>query len=399
MKHLDIIIVGAGAAGMSLLHAIRSQNICTYSVLLIDEKIKQENDKTWCYWGKKPFDIFDKPYHQWQQIGMGLNGEYYRKDLDELRYYCIRSGDFYTKILAEVNDDPCLDFAQEAVIGVCSGEGCATVHAASGKTYTADWVFDSRPQPQLVSVFPENSTWQHFVGIEVTTDRSVFDPSSATLMDFAFGDADSVQFAYVLPFSSTRALVEITAFSQSFIDKDSFEALAHQYIGDALNCSVQEVHYVESGSIPMTSHRFERRPSPRVMRIGTVGGATRASTGYTFANIQRDSAAIVRSLQKYAHPFHGDVQSTRARFYDRLLLDFMQHEPERIPTLFYNMFKKNHPARVLRFLDGDTTFYEECMLFLTMPWEAFLKALFRQLLRPKVQRDSHHFAQPIQSTL
>ena len=72
----------------------------------------------------------------------------------------------------------------------------------------ADIVFDSRP-PRA----PANAMLQHFVGLEVEVDKPVFDSDTAILMDFRVDQSHGLHFMYVLPFSSTCALIESTMFS------------------------------------------------------------------------------------------------------------------------------------------------------------------------------------------
>src|SRR3712207_9285871 len=57
-----------------------------------------------------------------------------------------------------------------------------------------------------------------------------------------------------------------------------------------------EIAEVEDGAIPMTDAVHARRVGRRVLRLGTAGGATRASTGYTFAAMQRQAAAVAADL-------------------------------------------------------------------------------------------------------
>jgi lycopene beta-cyclase len=373
-----ILIAGAGAAGMSLAWHLMDQYPSDIDVILLDPNAKQKNDRTWCYWSTEKLPVCLNIKQEWNHIRLGLGDLTYSKVLHDLTYYCVQSSDFYKHIHEAIKNTPNFRFVRDTVTHIQSDKEIARVYTSSGQMYEADWVFDSRPQVGLSQEFPETSTWQHFVGLELETTAAVFNPEEVTLMDFAYSAEEGVQFIYVLPFSETTALVELTAFSNEAVDEAACISAIHRYVQDTWDTKVKRVIYTEKGSIPMTAYRFDRRPSPRVMRIGTAGGATRASTGYTFANIQRDSAAIVQSLTRHGHPFHGEAQSLRARFYDRILLDLMHHEPQRIPKLFYDMFRKNSPDSIFRFLDGQTTLFEELLILLTLPWPPFLKALYPQ---------------------
>ena len=63
------------------------------------------------------------------------------------------------------------------------------------------------------------------------------------------------------------------------------------------NITDYEIVEKEQGSIPMTCYKFWNHNSKNIINIGSVGGWTKASTGYTFANTTKKSKALVRFLQ------------------------------------------------------------------------------------------------------
>jgi len=51
IQKYDIIIVGAGAAGLSLASSIAQTEMLSHlQVLLLDKSEKKGNDRTWCFW-------------------------------------------------------------------------------------------------------------------------------------------------------------------------------------------------------------------------------------------------------------------------------------------------------------------------------------------------------------
>ena len=87
------------------------------------------------------------------------------------------------------------------------------------------------------------------------------------------------------------------------------------------------------------------------MHIGIPGGMLKPTTGFAFTRIQRDSAAIVRSLLARGHPF-GVTASNRAyRLCDSLLLHAMACRGGQMGSLLTTFFKYGSTGLILKFLD------------------------------------------------
>ncbi|MDB5196066.1 MAG: hypothetical protein JWP88_436, partial [Flaviaesturariibacter sp.] len=132
------------------------------------------------------------------------------------------------------------------------------------------------------------------------------------------------------------------------------------------------------GVIPMTNAEFPRRNN-NIRYIGTAGGHTKASSGYTFQFIQKETAAIVQCLEQHGHPFSKPVSAPRFSFYDEVLLSVLYHK--RLPgrDIFSRLFQKNDPKSILRFLDNETTLAEEMAIISSLPTLPFAKAAFWKL--------------------
>ena len=114
------------------------------------------------------------------------------------------------------------------------------------------------------------------------------------------------------------------------------------------------------------------------MHIGTAGGWTKASTGYTFQKSIRKTQQLVAFL-KLEKGFQNMKQKDRFWFYDLLFLDVLSKHNEKGQMLFTLMFKKNNSERIFKFLDEQTSFLEELKIMLSFPVGLFLKALWKRL--------------------
>lgn len=395
---MDVAIVGAGGAGLSLVTAL-DRLLCggqgaprPLSVALVDPVHRRSNDRTWCFWDDGPGDIEEAVHRAWKQVAVvGTDGRQRVLDLGGLRYVMVRSSDFYA-----LADDAAARIGAvrvpSPVQGVEDGDDHAIVHA-EGLQIRARWVFDSRP---AAPVLPGNtSLLQHFRGWTVRFGHDALDPDLPTLMDFSVPQPDrAVAFCYVLPSDWRRGLVEYTQFSRSTLPPAEYDTHLQAYLVDRWGTGgapgTFAVEEVEDGVIPMTDAVFARRAGRRVMRLGTAGGATRPSTGYTFAAMQRQAASVAAALVAGRDPVPPVPHLPRHRWMDAVLLRAIDAGAVRGADLLTGLFDRNPTERVLRFLDGGTPLRSDLALMRTAPFAAMTGATFadagarvrRRLSRP-----------------
>jgi lycopene beta-cyclase len=107
----------------------------------------------------------------------------------------------------------------------------------------------------------------------------------------------------VLPLDTRRALIEFTIFSEHLLPKNQYDIEVKAYINKYLGLKEYKVMHEEFGVIPMTDHAFPVNTGKHIIHIGTAGGQTKASTGYTFRRIQQHSQALVQTLTQTGKPY------------------------------------------------------------------------------------------------
>ena len=249
-----------------------------------------------------------------------------------------------------------------------TGDGADVV--VDGSAVRARWAFDSRPPEAGSSV----DVWLSFHGWQVRTVTETFDPSVPTLMDFRTPQRGEVRFVYVLPTGPREALVELTRFGAPGPLGGSADL--EGYVDTVLRPGPYEVVGEESGVLPLAAPPPRPR-SGHVLPIGNRGGMLKASTGYAYARIQRDSAAVATSLVRHGHPFDLPVASVRHRFLDAVLLEVVARDPGAVEPAFARLFSRNAGDVVLRFLDEATSPVQEARLVATLPRAPFLRAAAR----------------------
>lgn len=248
---------------------------------------------------------------------------------------------------------------------------------------TCDYLFDGAWDygrfiaERWVDATKHHSLKQHFLGRVVRTPHDTFEVDRATLFDFRTAQRGIMRFVYTMPLSAREALVEYTIFSDDLLAPPEYDRAVNDYLREVVGLDTWEVLEEESCVIPMTDYPFERRPSPRVLRIGTKGGMVKASTGYAFARIQRDSDAIAGSLARVGHPFDLSRSPQRYRLLDSIMLQVLHRHGDRAEEVFTRLFAGNPVQRVFGFLDEDESPWGNLKLMATVPIPLFLRAAAR----------------------
>ena len=244
--------------------------------------------------------------------------------------------------------------------------------------YTCDKIFNSVFDFNIVksqSNYP--LLQQHFIGWFIKSEQAVFNPDCATFMDFSVEQRGNTRFMYVLPTSATEALVEYTLFSKDLLNRKEYEDEIEIYI-KKLGITNYEIVDKEQGNIPMSSYEFWKNNSKNIINIGSAGGWTKASTGFTFRNVTKNSKKLVQFIQN-ENDFRKFHKKDKFWFYDLLFIDVLFKNNELGSRVFSLLFQNGNPALIFKFLDGETTFVEDLKVMLKCPTIPFAKALFNRI--------------------
>ncbi len=374
MDRYDYIFAGAGCAALSLVFHLNRSSLSHKKILLIDPLINQVPDKTWCYWAKKTLAIHPiNSNYSWNTLNFKIEGNSHRKDLGNLRYFHLNSKEFYYSVFQEFEKSDNIFFKEARVHDIHENEDGVLVTTLEGDQFFGNTVFDSRFIPTSLVETPFLK--QVFAGWKVETNQPIFDVTAFTLMDIEENSQSQFEFFYILPFTPTSALIEFTAYSQENIDKEILERKLKKYLSNYLKSSDYQVSFQETGVIPMTNKKRDCKHSNRIIPIGTAAGWTKASTGYTFQKIQENSSKIICNIEKGLHPLQGIKQKSRHEFYDNILLNIATKWPEKLSDVFADLFQKNPPVKVLKFLSEETSFLDEINLLGKLNYSIFIKSL------------------------
>ncbi len=371
----DYIILGAGLSGLGLaLQLTEDPFFQDKKILLLDRQEKKEDDRTWCFWHRK-----DSPWEaiiskKWRKIGFKSADFKAEIPINPYTYNKIKASAYYELCFKRLQKSGQVTFKVEAVRDFKETATGVEVSTAA-QTYNASKLFNSLLPPEILKDQKKHIVLnQHFIGWFIRTEKSVFDPETAIFMDFSIPQRGNTRFMYVLPTSPTEALVEYTLFSEELLPTETYENGIKDYLNDH-KIDNYTITATERGCIPMTVFPFEKRNSKHIVNIGTAGGWTRASTGFTFSYTQKRTAELVDFL-KENDDFRNWKTCDRYRWYDRLFLDVLYRKNGQGSFIFEAMFKNNPTDRIFRFLDGESSLTEDLKIIWNLPKKEFVRALF-----------------------
>ncbi len=118
-----------------------------------------------------------------------------------------------------------------------------------------------------------------------------------------------------------------------------------------------------------------------VYQLGTAGGQTKASTGYTFQFIQKQSEAIVVQLIEGKKLLaSASFFDKRFSLYDSTLLNILANGQLEGAAFFEQLYQRNSAAAIFKFLDNETSLAEEWRIMNTVPRWLFTKTAIREML-------------------
>ncbi|MGZ8559012.1 MAG: lycopene cyclase family protein, partial [Chitinophagaceae bacterium] len=339
----DYIICGAGCAGLSLLvRMLQSGAFQDKKFLLIDKEEKKRNDRTWCFWEIEKGFFEEVVYRQWPAFDFLSDDFTSTLSIAPYYYKMIRGKDFYQYCFGEISKHNNIDFLYGEVSNVSHHKnGISLKLNDKVLNFEHATVFNSIPLPSARKK-TDTRLIQHFKGWVIETKQSSFNKDKAILMDFRISQHFGTAFVYTLPFSESKALVEYTLFTEDLLQLEQYDQQLATYINKYWGIKDYTITEEEFGIIPMTNEKFDFYRDG-VFHIGTAGGQTKASSGYTFQFIQKQTQRIVDCLVAGEPLISIPASPKRFRFYDNTLLYILYHKKLSGKRVFTDLFKKNKP--------------------------------------------------------
>lgn len=381
-KKFDYIFCWAWAsASLCILKMYREWCLENKNILLIDKE-KELQDKSFCFWSLKndpiTHDLDEIISHSWETNHLG---KWHYISTQPYTYHHIRSKDLYAsiqKICSEMQ-------VEQRVWNIrkIDKDGSWTYIELEGEERIYwEIIFDSRTAKYQAS---EDTPiiFQSFIGWRIKTQQQHFDPKVFTLMDFEVRQSGGTQFAYILPYSDTEALIELTRFWKELISISEADEILEQYIKE--NFGTYQVYDIERWCIAMTQRNIITQKIPWVYDIGARNYNIKASTGYAFKKMYHEASQITEHIKRnnLESIASKKVPLFKKRFYlyDTLLLDILSQNPQYGKKILSKFISSNKIQNTLKFLDEETHIWQEISIFWNIPWTPFLLSLCKKIIK------------------
>ena len=320
----------------------------------------------------------DIVYKKWSSLSIQSDRVNIPLHINPYEYKMIRGLDFYFHCFSTIAFLPNIDVVYGEISIGKPGENCIRVDGEELRTGKAV-IFNSVHFPgsnQKGKFYLK----QHFKGWIIETPAHEFDPQHGILMDFNVHQSHGTTFVYLLPLAANFALVEYTLFTKDILPAAEYDDQLRTYVTEQLRITDFNIVEEEFGIIPMTNAKFPAYENG-VYHIGTSGGQTKPSTGYTFQFIQKQAKQIVADLIKKGVPSKYSNTGKRFQFYDSTLLHILANNKMPGKEIFTQLFQKNKASAVFKFLDNETTIGEDLTIINSLPKKEFLSAGIKEIIK------------------
>jgi len=382
MQHFDYIFAGFGLSGMTLFHELsKAPDFVNKTVLIVDRDAKNQNDRTWSFWAEDDIDFQHLVKKQWKRGDFHtMDGDHIPMHFQNYCYNTIEGVDFY-----DYMNDFVTQFAhvQRIQTDIISLNNQGELNTASGQ-FSGDLVFRSYfDKTDFQSEKAQQFVWQHFYGYVIKTKVPRFDADTFSFMDYRYTNAKLTNFFYVLPYTSTEALVEFTEFSAQLYTEEEYKIKVEKYINQNLGITDYEIVHTEFNAIPMTNFQLPNVQSDHVLNIGSLAGYLKPSSGYGFTRTlerNRKLALAIIAGDKLTEKSLNSSGTYKA--FDDAVLYLIATNRIHGARIFASLFKARGADFVFRFLDEKLNAWGLFLVTLSSPkkWE-FIRYFILRFMR------------------
>lgn len=369
-KKYDLVVIGAGLSSLMFLNRYLKK-FKKHSVLILESKKNIKKDQTFCVWEGPGLDSIQKnfnlqPKKTWNKILIQDQDKNISRTISPYQYVCFDGYETFNRLIKEHANQ--VEIKRNILVDKIEKQHDVFNVFCKNKLFQGHYVVDSRNNDKDLDVTSVHVK-QAFVGHEIDVPKDTFSSDQATIMSFK-DNSEEVEFTYILPFSSKKALIETTVFSKN--PNLNRIAIRHKELLKAYKD--YKILRTEKAIIPMAI--MKDKTENAALRIGTNAGMVRPSSGYSMRRIASWILNInIVKLNEVNHKYYQYKQDKFLNWLDSIFLKVIYFYPDQGPYLFMQLFSRVNMPSLIRFLSDKPSILDLIKVLWSMPKILMIKGM------------------------
>ena len=369
-KKYDLVVIGAGLSSLMFLNRYLKK-FKKHSVLILESKKSIKKDQTFCVWEGPGLDSIQKnfnlqPKKTWNKILIQNQDKNISRTISPYQYVCFDGYETFNRLIKEHANQ--VEIKRNILVDKIEKKHDVFNIFCKNKLFQGHYVVDSRNNDKDLDVTSVHVK-QAFVGHEIDVVKDTFSSDQATIMSFK-DNSEEVEFTYILPFSSKKALIETTVFSKN--PNLNRIAIRHKELLKAYKD--YKILRTEKAIIPMAI--MKDKTENAALRIGTNAGMVRPSSGYSMRRIASWILNInIVKLNEANHKYYQYKQDKFLNWLDSIFLKVIYYYPDQGPYLFMQLFSRVNMSSLIRFLSDKPSILDLIKVLWSMPKILMIKGM------------------------
>ena len=369
-KKYDLVVIGAGLSSLMFLNRYLKK-FKKHSVLILESKKNIKKDQTFCVWEGPGLDSIQKnfnlqPKKTWNKILIQDQDKNISRTISPYQYVCFDGYETFNRLIKEHANQ--VEIKRNILVDKIEKKHDVFNVFCKNKLFQGHYVVDSRNNDKDLDVTSVHVK-QAFVGHEIDVPKDTFSSDQATIMSFK-DNSEEVEFTYILPFSSKKALIETTVFSKN----PNLSSIARRHKELLKVYKDYKILRSEKAIIPMAIVKDETENA--ALRIGTNAGMVRPSSGYSMRRIASWILNInIVKLNEANHKYYQYKQNNFLNWLDSIFLKVIYFYPDQGPYLFMQLFSRVNMPSLIRFLSDKPSILDLIKVLWSMPKILMIKGM------------------------
>ena len=369
-KKYDLVVIGAGLSSLMFLNRYLKK-FKKHSVLILESKKNIKKDQTFCVWEGPGLDSIQKnfnlqPKKTWNKILIQDQDKNISRTISPYQYVCFDGYETFNRLIKEHANQ--VEIKRNILVDKIEKKHDVFNVFCKNKLFQGHYVVDSRNNDKDLDVTSVHVK-QAFVGHEIDVPKDTFSSDQATIMSFK-DNSEEVEFTYILPFSSKKALIETTVFSKN----PNLNSIARKHKELLKAYKDYKILRTEKAIIPMAI--MKDKTENAVLRIGTNAGMVRPSSGYSMRRIASWILNInIVKLNEVNHKYYQYKQDKFLNWLDSIFLKVIYFYPDQGPYLFMQLFSRVSMPSLIRFLSDKPSILDLIKVLWSMPKILMIKGM------------------------